>query len=479
MEKLLSVAQMRAADSFTIENLGVLSETLMERAGKAIADEVEKIYAERGGTVTVVCGTGNNGGDGYVCANSLLSRGINVKVYAAEGRLSPDCLREKNAYNGEYLKDITGSIVVDCLFGTGLSRGIEGENRKIIQKINALGAYVISADIPSGLNGDNGLIMGEAVKADLTVCIQEYKAGLFLNDGLDYCGEIIKKDIGISLNERNFVQIYDNFDIACFFPERKRNSHKGTFGAANLVAGCDRFIGAAVLSSQAALKSGCGLVRLTSQESDVKKAVCIAAPQVTFLNSVDLTCQAIAIGMGCGASEQLYKTICGILNVYKGTLIIDADGLNSIAKFGTGILINKTCNVVITPHIKEFSSLTGESVEEILSSPVEKAQKFAKEHKITVLLKSAASVITDGERTALNVRGGTALAKGGSGDMLSGFLCGLAARGLGAFDAAVCAQYVLGVAAEIAEREKTAYCAVAADILNNLHLAVKEITKNK
>lgn len=479
MEKLLSVAQMRAADLFTIENLGVLSETLMERAGKAIADEVEKIYSERGGTVTVVCGTGNNGGDGYVCAKSLLSRGINVKVYAVKGRLSPDCLREKNAYKGEYLKDITGSIVVDCLFGTGLSREIEGENRKIIKKINALGAYVISADIPSGLNGDNGLILGEAVKADLTVCIQEYKAGLFLNDGLDYCGEIIKKDIGISLNERNFVQVYDNFDIACFFPERKRNSHKGTFGAANLVTGCDRFIGAALLSCQAALKSGCGLVRLTSEESDVKKAVCIAAPQVTFLNSVDLSCRAIAIGMGCGVSERLYKTICSILNGYKGTLIIDADGLNGIAKFGTSILKNKTCNVVITPHIKEFSSLTGESVEEILSSPVEKAQNFAKEHKITVLLKSATSVITDGERTALNVRGCTALAKGGSGDMLSGFLCGLAARGLGAFDAAVCAQYVLGVAAEIAEREKTAYCAVAADILNNLHLAVKEITKNK
>ena len=184
--------------------------------------------------------------------------------------------------------------------------------------------------------------------------------------------------------------------------------------------------------------------------------------------------------MGCGATEELYKTVKNLLENYKGTLIIDADGLNALSMFGKDILKQKNCKVVLTPHAKEFSRLTGLTVEQITTSPIETAREFAKEYKVVLLLKGAATVICDGSqkeiKTALNVRGSSALAKAGSGDMLSGYLCGSAARGLNPFDSCVCATYTTGLAAELASKQKTDYCAAAEDILKKIHLAVKRLT---
>ncbi|MBD5632752.1 MAG: NAD(P)H-hydrate dehydratase [Clostridia bacterium] len=458
MEWVLSNAEMRAADSFTIENLGISGGQLMKAAGKAIADEVEKAAKKLNvNDITVICGTGNNGGDGYICAEELKNRGYKVDV----------CDR--------YLQHITGAIVVDCIFGTGLCREVTGEYAEIIDKINNSGAYVISADIPSGLNGNNGRIMGCAVRADLTVAIAEYKLGMFLNDGPDYCGEIIKKDIGISLPESSYAFMATCRDISEFYPKRPRNSHKGSYGSANLVAGSHKYIGAAALSTEAALKSGCGYVKLTSAER-VINALAPKFPQAIYLDAPDLSSDAIAIGMGCGATEVVYETIKKLLTEYSGNLLIDADGLNALAKFGADILKTKKCSVILTPHVKEFSRLSGIPVEEILNDPVAVTKSFAKEYGVTLVLKSATTVICDGEKTALNVTGNTALAKGGSGDMLSGYLCGTLARGVKPFEAALCSAFALGKAAEIAAAEKTEYCATAKDILKNLHISVKRLT---
>ncbi len=476
MKRVLTNAQMRAADKYTIEALGVSSETLMARAGAAIAEEVEKVAVKIGGKdIIVVCGTGNNGGDGYVTASLLFASGYNVSVYAAEGELSTDCRREKERYKGRYSAHITGAIVVDCLFGTGLCREVTGAFAEIIDKINGSGAYVISADIPSGLNGDNGLVMGGCVKADKTVAIGELKAGLLLNDGLDFCGEIAVKDIGISCPQTEYTVIYGDEDISRLFPARRRNSHKGTYGTANAVAGSDEYIGAAALAVNAMLQSGCGYAKLTSSER-VKLSLAPVLPQAVYCGECDLSADAVAIGMGLGVSEEVYKQICYLLKNYNGTLIIDADGLNSLAKYGDEVLKNAKCSVVLTPHVKEFSRLTRLSVEEILLAPLTSAQAYAKAMGVTVLLKGAATVISDGACTAINTRGSTALAKAGSGDILSGFMCGTAARGLGAFDAAVASSYALGLSAEISSREKTDYCANAKDILKNLHSAIKLLT---
>lgn len=476
MDKVLTNAQMRSADAYTINVKGIPSSVLMRRAGTAIAEEVAKTAKKLGvKDILVVCGTGNNGGDGYVCAEELRKRDFSVKVFAAAGNLSPDCEREKNCYKGEYSHDIRGAIIVDCLFGTGLSREISGEFKEIIEKINLSGAWVVSADIPSGLNGENGQIMGCAVRANATFAVAEYKAGMFLGDGLDLCGEIIKKDIGIICPADSYAFLNCPLYIRDFYPKRKRNSHKGTYGSANLVVGSDKYIGAAALATEGALKSGCGYVKITTSDKVIN---CLAAkyPQAIYSDEIFLKSEAIAVGSGCGTDERLYKTIEHLLKNYGGKLLIDADGLNVLSKFGVQILKEKKCEVLITPHIKEFSRLTGLTTEEILSNPISSAQGFTREFGVCVLLKSAASVITSGEKTAINVFGTTALAKAGSGDILTGFACGTMARGLSPFDAALCATYALGTAAEISSSEKTDYCATSKDIIKNLHFAIKRLT---
>lgn len=476
MNKLLTNNQMRAADAYTI-SAGVSSERLMKRAGIALAEEVALVAGGiEAKSILVVCGTGNNGGDGYVCAEELKRRGLNVSVYAAEGRLSFDCAREKSAYSGAYTEIVAGDIVVDCIFGTGLARDVSGVYAEIIDKINASGAYIISADIPSGLNGDNGRTMGTAVKADLTVTIAEYKAGLFLADGLDKCGAVVKKDIGIICPDGDYVYAVEDADVKPFYPRRLRNCHKGTYGRANIVAGSENYIGAAALSVSAALKSGCGYVVLTAPEQ-VRYALAAALPQAVYTALCDSSANAVAIGMGCGVSEALFGEIKSLLKAYDGTLIIDADGLNSLSKFGTEALRGHSCNVILTPHVKEFSRLTGLNTEDILSDPVGLGRAFAEKYGVTLVLKGASTVITDGKRTAVSASGSSAQAKAGSGDMLSGFMCGCAARGLQPFDAAVCAVYTLGLAAEAAAEKYTEYCTTSEEVLNNLHFAIKRLTE--
>lgn len=475
MFKVLSNSQMRAADEYTVKEKGVSTKTLMRRAGLAVADEISKLDGAFDKSILVVCGNGNNGGDGYVCAEELKRRGFKVKVFCIEGILSPDCAREKAAYTGEYSESISGEIIADCIFGTGLSRPAEGHYAEIINCINKSGAFVVSADIPSGLNGDNGNSYGCAVKADLTVALAEYKTGFFLGDGFDFCGKTVKRDIEISVPDGNYIGVCEASDVKKLYPLRKRNTHKGTYGSANIIAGSDKYTGAAILSVEAALRSGCGYVKLTSEEQ-VKHAVLQRCAQTICIDGFDLNCDAIAVGMGCGVSRENYLLISKLLTSYNGTLIIDADGLNALAKFGADALKSKTCKLILTPHVKEFSRLTGLSVGEILADPVKTAECFAKEFGAVLLLKGAASIITDGDKTVLNIRGNTALSKGGSGDMLSGYMCGSAARGLAPFDAAVCAAYTLGAAAEMCSDEKTEYCVTAEDILKNLHLSVKHLT---
>ena len=282
-------------------------------------------------------------------------------------------------------------------------------------------------------------------------------------------------NIGVSFKIPDNARIIDSRDVAKFYPQRKRNTNKGDYGSANIIAGSDKYIGAAALACAAALKSGCGYVKLTSTEK-VKLALAAKYPQVIYLDECDLNSQSIAIGMGCGVSNELYDAIKFLTKNYSGTLIIDADGLNSLAKFGPDILKGGNCRIILTPHLKEFSRLTGKTMDEISQNPVKSAEEFAKYYGVIVLLKGAASIITDGVNTAINTSGTTALAKGGSGDMLSGYMAGSIARGLSPFDAAVCSAHTMGISAEISSEQKTDYCATAHDILNNLHLAVKYLT---
>lgn len=474
MRYCLTNAQMRMCDESTIKG-GVSSETLMTRAGEAIADEVVKLIGKNNErSVTIVCGTGNNGGDGYVCARVLSGRGIRVKVFAIDGRLSSDCAREKGRYKGEYTDEVCANIIVDCIFGTGLSRDINGKFAEVIEKINSQKkSLVVSADIPSGINGDDGRVCAAAVKADITVAIAHEKLGCVFGDGKDYCGKAIVKDIGIEPCLGAAV-IFEREDIAKLFPKRKLNSNKGTYGSACVIAGCGKYFGAPVLSVSSALRSGCGYVRAVVPQ-ELKAPLAVSYPQAIYGEEPYEKADCIAVGMGCGNTEETYKTVVSLLNTYKGKLIIDADGINALARYGADILKGAACDVLITPHIKEFSRLSGLSAEEIKAAPVKAAQNFAREYGVIVHLKDASSVTCDGVNAYISDNGCSALAKGGSGDILAGLACGYAARGLSLVQAIVCARYVLGLSSELCAEEYGEECTTSKELVASLHKAVKEI----
>ncbi|MBR2870459.1 MAG: NAD(P)H-hydrate dehydratase [Clostridia bacterium] len=474
MERILTNSQMRDADKYTIDKLGISSEELVERAGLAVADEINRRFL--GGRILVCIGNGNNGADGQVVAKLLSTRhGFTVNTINVSNGIF-------KAFEKEY------DIIVDCIFGTGLNREVEGKYKKAIELINASNAFVVSCDIPSGLNGDTGIPMGIAVKSNLTIAIQEFKLGHFINDGPDYCGEVIAKDIGISIWGDDYVTRLSKSFVKTFFDERKRNVHKGNFGKACVFGGSKSFPGSVLLSLNAltTLKMGVGYSNIAFPET-IYKSVAGIIPECTVTPIKDengnvvfaeeslkniIKNNAISFGMGIGVSIEVYKALEYLLKNYKGNLLIDADGLNTLAEYGLDILKSASCNIVVSPHIGEFSRLTKRSKQEILSNEIEIAKGFAKQYNVVVVLKSSSSIITDGEKVVLNTTGCSGLAKGGSGDVLSGVICGLLARCENHFDAACVGPYIFGLAGEFAQKEQNEYSITATDVINNIYKAI-------
>lgn len=470
MERILSVEQMRAADAFTIEKLGFTAETLTERAGVAVAQEI--ISRLKGGRVLVCIGKGNNGADGRVIAKILgATHGFSVVTMTVN--------------NGIFkLFDKKFDIIVDCIFGTGLNREVSGKIKTAIEKINESGAFVVSCDIASGLNGDTGRVMGAAVKANLTVAIQEFKLGHFINDGPDYSGEVIAKDIGISIWGDDYAQRLTAEDAAEFFAPLKRNVNKGCFGKVGVIGGSKSFSGSAVLSMNAliAMKFGNGYSYVAVPDC-IFPSLCGLNPECILTSLPDdgenlvmnedrlkplLSLDSVAAGMGMGFTEENYKIIKYLLTEYNGKLLIDADGLNTLAKFGAEVLKEKKCAVVLTPHIGEFARLTGKEKEEIIRDPVSEAKAFAKEYGVTLVLKSAVTIITDGISVYLNTTGTPGMAKAGSGDVLSGIIAGLLAKSDYALDSAAAGCWLFGKTGENVAKKLTDYAITASDVVNGL-----------
>lgn len=476
MKYAFSNEQMRRADSAAIA-AGTPSVVLMERAGQALARAVADAMQKKGVfDVLFVCGGGNNGGDGFAAARILSEAGEDVSVLCLAEKFSPDCAAMREKYTGEVLGRIPRrryGIVVDCLFGTGLSRPLDGENRELVSFINACGAYVIACDLPSGLS-ECGVAPEVCVHADETLSMGQLKTALLMADGVDCAGKVTAADIGIPAAERG-AEIWENADVAGFFPPRRSNTHKGSYGAACILAG-GAYSGAAFLAAGACLKSGAGYTKLCVPDelfsACVGKLPAVVLRRFAAIDGDILSADCIAAGMGAGVSERLYVHLAELLRAYTGTLVLDADALNTLAAYGTEVLDRKSCNVILTPHPKEFARLVGKPVGEVLSDAVREAKAFAARCGAVVVLKNNRSVITDGERVAINPTGSPALAKGGSGDVLSGLLAGACARGVAPFEAACIASFLLGRAGEIAAREMGEYAPDATDVIRYLADAV-------
>ncbi len=479
MKFAYSNAQMREADRAAIA-AGTPEEVLMERAGEALADTMERAAQNLNvGDMLFVCGGGKNGGDGFVAARILAERGYDVAVLCLAERFSEACNAAKSKFGGEILGRIPRrryALIADCLFGTGLDRAPEGDAAALIRFINESGAYVVACDLPSGLSA-GGIAFEPCVCANETVSMGQLKEALLLADGADTAGKITVADIGIPAEHG--AEVWEEEDVAAFFPARKSHTHKGSFGRAYLFAGGAVATGAAFLSAGACLKSGCGYTQLALTSAVYPHAIG-RLPSVVLreFHAIDgelLASDCVAAGMGSGVSERLYAYIAELLSVYTGVLVLDADALNTVAQYGVEILKEKSCRVIVTPHPKEFARLTGRGVQELLSDPVHYAEAFAREYGVTVLFKNNRSVIADGARTAINPTGSPALAKGGSGDVLSGFLAGTCARGVPPFEAACVASYLLGRAGELAASDLGEYAVNATDVIDRLPAAIRSV----
>ncbi len=502
MNYVVTNAEMREADKYTIEKAGVSSLTLMERAGEALYREASKMAPQ--GRILCLCGGGNNGGDGLVCARYLRQAGREVDLLLIAEKRSAESganLQKWIELGGETLGELPEkkyALAVDCLFGTGFHGKLKGEEERAVKGLLALrkgGTKILSADIPSGVNGGDGSVEGLAVRADVTLCIGEIKSGVLFGDGIDYAGEVKRVDIGIQLPKGEYAKLVDDEWVAACLPKRSRNSHKGNYGKAAIVAGSMEYSGAAYLSAAACLRSGAGYTTLFLPK-DLLSPFILRAPEILLKPINDggkyafnekalqglLSYDSIAYGMGMGTSAEVYYGASWLLQRYEGVLILDADGLNSLAKYGKErlgeLFARKKCSVLLTPHVKEFSRLCGSRADKITKEGLSLAKTFAKTHGVTVLLKNAVSVATDGENAFVNDRGTSGQAKGGSGDVLSGVIAGLCAGGMSALNASAAGAYLVGRAAELATEDIGAYSLVATDIIAYLGRAFQSVTRS-
>ena len=482
MIKVVDINTMRASDSKKIEEVG--STNLMYEAGKKLYESYDFK-----GNVAIVCGPGNNGGDGFVLASFL----PDAKVLLTSDKMSKDALFYYEKLNNVCEK-IDGTydfsnydIIVDCIFGTGFNKVVDEPYRSIIENINKSKAFIISCDIPSGLNGNNGLA-SISVNANLTVSIGYLKYGHFLNDAKNYRGKLMNHNIGIDL-VGNCGYLIETTDIKEIFKKRNENSNKKTFGYTALIGGSSEYSGAIKLSnlSYSALRSGCGIAKLYVPKSisdsirpyilesilvgvDELDGHMVLDNELKNLSNMDSIC----IGMGLGSSDTYKDIIKYIINNYNCPIIIDADGLNTLSKMDD---IKLKENVVLTPHLKEFSRLINKEISDIKEHLVEYAYNFAKENNnCTILLKGPTTIITNGIEIYLVNKGTVGMSTAGSGDVLSGILAGILAYNkdnilLGATAGA----YVNGLAAEIGVEELNEISLMARDTIINIHRAIKVI----
>lgn len=439
MKFVLGFDEMRDAEGAAIDsglNEDILIETAANSAVKIIEEKVSKMNAKSFG---VFFGTGNNGADGLSIArliHMIGGRVTAVQVGKNPNRFVQERIRALKYCGVEVIfsREATFDfdVIIDCIFGIGLSRKVESETADIIASINQSPAYTISIDMPSGLN-ENGYPMETAVEADLTVSFSAYKIGQLINNGRNYTGEIEVVDIGINCDSG--CAVYEKEDF--IEPPRKTVTHKNNFGVISIIAGSGSMPGAALLahgSAIAALKSGGGLVSLVTAQSlenafncRVKEEMLTLLPDENGfiksgnLNDVKSRSDVIVVGMGMGKNPYLSK-ILRELSDFDGTLIIDGDGLNTLSQ-DKSVLENAKCRIILTPHIGEFRRLVP-NCEDL----IEGAKMLARELGAVIAVKSATTIITDGENIAFNITGCPAMAKGGSGDVLAGIIAAYSAR---------------------------------------------------
>ncbi|MDO4481758.1 MAG: NAD(P)H-hydrate dehydratase [Bacillota bacterium] len=504
-------SRVRKIDETAIKERGIPGEGLMETAGSKLYRSVLKSLKEIDGSrCVIVCGAGNNGGDGYVAARLLKECGIKESVFSLVDtkKLSGDALLNFERYtamggetkilnsdknmNDFILSSEAADVIVDAVFGTGISREIGGNAKRVIDIINSSGKYVVSVDIPSGIGADDGRIYGVSVKADKTVTFQMNKLGMCIEPGRTMAGKVEVEDIGLPEDlcreEKGIVYIMEEKDAAKLLPKRNVLMNKGDAGKVLIAAGSRGMAGAAVLAARAAYRSGAGLVKVAAVW-DVVQIIQAAVPEATCLildedvnNNIKLISKeaeaydAVAVGPGLGRSENAVRLVEHIIRNISKPLLLDADAINIVSE-NPDMLREHRGRVVMTPHPGEMGRLIGCSAKEVNENRVRIAQSFASEYNVTLVLKGSGSVIACPDGTVyVNPTGSPSMATAGSGDVLSGITGAFLAAGLSDRDSILLGTYVHGLSGELCSREYGEYGTTASDIAEFAGIALKKLT---
>ncbi len=489
---VLSKEEMRKADNLTITKIGIPDEILMENAGKSCADLISKKYSVKK-KILVFCGNGNNGGDGFVISRWLFQKGFSVKIvvignvekmskvtkqnYELTQSLEISTVFYQNAIN---IKNLINSadIVVDAIFGIGFYGKVKKPYRSIFEQINLSSAVKISIDIASGVEADTGEV-DFAINADYTFTIAFPKYGQLIGKGREFTGEISVIDIGIPQKIIDEIKPKAELITENFLPKRNRFSHKGMFGKIGIIAGSPGYSGAAIMACKSALKSGAGLVTLIHPqemnlifETQLLEAMTFGYSSENYLeeikNKID-GMDAILIGPGLGKSQTALNILKMILNDWQKPLVIDADGINLLFQNEELCKIASNKNIVITPHIGEFSRLMKKSISEINNNQIQSINDFYAKYQIPILLKSFTSIFYDGENLLFNTSGNDALSTGGSGDVLAGIIISLIGQKMSIRDATVNASLILGKTAEfVSQKMNSTRKVLPSDVIENL-----------
>ncbi len=496
---ILTAQQMKQAEK-TASEKGLSYLQMMDNAGSHAASLMVKEFPEQvQGKTVVLCGNGNNGGDGFVVARRFAQKGYTVSVLLINGVPQSVSAMEMETELGGYGVSVVdaktqwsfakkmldeSTLIVDGVFGTGFHGELPGYIREVFSYINRMNKTVVALDLPSGVTADDGKVANDTLRCAATVSFHAYKYAHLLYPAREFCGVITVADIGIPLGEEPLPFVVDRSYV---FPHLKRpvdNTHKGSFGTATLFVGSYGMAGAATFAAQACLRCGVGLAKPVVSQ-DVYPLVAPTAPEGVYqvyaktesAGRVAQLCKqgnACLVGCGSGKTPFTRDVLLELINSYSSPLVVDADGINSLCSH-IDKLKERTGETVLTPHPGEMARLIGKSVEYVQENRIEVASTVAREYGVVVVLKGAGTVIADPlGRLAISLTGNSGLSKGGSGDVLAGMITSFLAQGMSAFASACVGVWLHGKAGEMASESFSRRGVLPTDVINTLPLLFLE-----
>jgi ADP-dependent NAD(P)H-hydrate dehydratase / NAD(P)H-hydrate epimerase len=516
--RVLNSAQMREADRRTIEEIGIASIVLMENAGRQVVAAIEAIHGDLlEGRVGVLCGRGNNGGDGFVVARTLLQRGVDVAVFIIGrvadvrgdartnleilGHLGLQAVEVADGQAWElHLSEVREcGLIVDAIFGTGLNAPVSGLIGSVIADVNASGIPVVAIDLPSGLSADSSDPIGDSIEAGTTVTLAAPKLPLVLPPGETRAGDVVIADIGIPAEvldsvEGPRVELLTRADARELLTPRTADSHKGDYGHVLVVAGSRGKTGAAHLAAVGALRSGSGLVTVATPLGCQPIIAAMAPEYMTegldenergldpagVDRVLEMARDVVAIGPGLGSAPGTKAFITSLVDRATMPIVVDADGLNAFSGHPDGLAGREGRDVIITPHPGEMARLVGMSTDEVEASRLEIARNFAVTHRVYVVLKGHRTLIaTPAGHVFINPTGNPGMATGGTGDVLTGMIAAWLAQLLDAEAACKLAVYLHGMAGDLAEADEGEVAMTSGDLAAHISDAILELTARR